>query len=152
MPRDLWVNGVVPGGLLLARVMIFESPDEEEQRKVEMIVCADAKEKGVDMMNPHDMKGHMTDSPTCNFVVGVSVLRRGGLQPELKINPRRLADGNFKITKKKWGNSSSAPLIMRDDARLLWSLYNLPPPPSYTQSLALLGYTSSTKGPVYCYV
>jgi hypothetical protein len=132
--------------------MIYECPDEEEQRKVEMIVCADAKKKGVAMMNPKDMKGRMTDSPTCNFVVGVSVLRRGGLQPELKINPRRLSDGNFKITKKKWGNSSSAPLIMRDDARLFWSLYNLSPPPSYTQSLALLGYTSSTKGPVYCYV
>ena len=152
MPRDLWVNGVVPGGLLLARVMIYETSDEEEQRRVEMIVCADAKEKKLAMMNPHNMKGRMTDSPTCNFVVGVSVLRRGGLGPELKINPRRLSDGNYKITAKKWGNSSSAPLIMRDDARLLWSLYKLPPPPSYTKSLLLLGYASSTKGPVYCYV
>jgi hypothetical protein len=151
VPRELWVNGVV-NGLLLARVMVHECPDEEEQRKVEMIVCADAKENGMAMMNPHNMRGKMTASPTCNFVVGVSVLRRGGLQPELKINPRRLADGNFKITKKKWGNSSSAPLIMRDDARLLWSLYKLPPPPSYTKSLLLLGYASSTKGPVYCYV
>ena len=132
------------GGLLFVCVMIFESPHEAEQRKVEMIVCADCKEKGMTMLNPKNMDGHRTDFPTFNFVVGVSVMLRGGLEPELKINPRRLVDDKFKITAAKWGISSSAPLIMRDDARLLWSLYKRSPPPSYTQSLLL---ASSTKGP-----
>ena len=71
------------------------------------------------------MDGRRTDFPTCNFVVGVSVMLRGGLEPELKINPRCLVDGKFKITAAKWGISSSAPLIMCDDARLLWSMYSV---------------------------
>jgi hypothetical protein len=93
------------------------------------------------------MDGRRTDLPTFNFVVGVSVLRRGGFAPELKVNPQRLTAGNYKITTAKWGNSSSAPFIMRDDARLLWLLHKQLPPPYYTQSLLLLQNPSSTKGP-----
>jgi len=50
VPCEMWVHGV--GGLLFACVMIFENPHEAEQRKVEMIVCADCKEKGMAMLNP----------------------------------------------------------------------------------------------------
>jgi hypothetical protein len=106
-----------------------------------MIVCDDCKEKGMTMINPKNMDGHRTDFPaTCNFVVGVSA-------PDLKVNPQRLAAGNYKITAAKWGNSSSSPLIMRDDVRLIWSLHKQLPPPCYTQSLLLLQNASSTKSP-----
>ncbi len=57
-----------------------------------MIVCDDCNKKGMVMINPKNMDGHRTDLPTCNFVVGFSVLRRGGLAPELKVNPQCLSD------------------------------------------------------------
>ena len=142
VPHDLWVNGV--GGLLFARVMIFESPHEDEQRKSEMLVCNECKEAGMAMLNPKNMDGHRPKMPTCNFVVGVSVLRKGPLEPELKLNQRRLAE--FKITAAKWGNYLSAPAIIRDDARLLWKVKKHLPPPAYAHSLLLLQKDSSTKG------
>jgi len=147
VPRALWVKGVHPGGLLLARAMIFESTDEAEQRLVEMIVCNDCKEKGIAMLNPKNRIGKWTDFPTSKFVVCVSVMRKGGLGPELKLNPQRLQGGNYKITAAKWGNSTSAPFIMCDDARLLWLLHKQLPPAGYKQSLLFLENASSTKGP-----
>ena len=147
MPRNLWVNGVGPGGLLLARARIFESLNEDEQRKVEVLVCTDCKQKGMAMLNPKNIDGDRTEFATSKFVVCVSVLRKGGLGPELKVNPQRLAAGNNIITASKWGNSSSAPCIMFDDARLLWLLHKQLPPAGYKKSLELLQIASSTNGP-----
>ena len=138
VPRNQWMNGV--GGLLLARAILFETPLEDEQRKAEMVVCSHCKEKGMALMNPKNVDGKRTKKPTCNFAVGVSVLRKGGLGPDLQLNPKRLEDGAFKITAAKWGNSSSAPAIVHADARLLWLLYKQSPPVAYTQNLLLLHY------------
>ena len=57
MPSNLWVNGVGPGDLLLARARIFESLNEDEQRKVEVLVCTDCKQKGMAMLNPKNIDG-----------------------------------------------------------------------------------------------
>ncbi len=66
-----------------------------------MIVCDDCNKKGMVMINPKNMDGHRTDLPTCNFVVGFSVLRRGGLAPELKVNPQCLSDLVVPVFKKR---------------------------------------------------
>lgn len=97
-------------------------------------------------MNPKSIDGSRTKIPRCNFACDVSVLRKGTLQAELKLNSNRLTDGNFKITVAKWGNSSSAPHIMHDDPRLFMRLYNLLPPHAYTQNLLLLRNSSEANG------
>ena len=40
-----WVHGVGVGKLLLARVMVFESPNEEDQRCTEVVVFGYCKKK-----------------------------------------------------------------------------------------------------------
>ena len=83
VPRQQWVHGVGVGKLLLARVMAFERPNEEEQRCTEMVVYGYCKEKCMTLLNPKNMDGKRTKNPVCNFAVGVEVLHKGGLGPEV---------------------------------------------------------------------
>jgi len=59
--------------------MVFETPNEDEERAVEMLICGDLKENKVALLNPKDIDGGRTKFPTSNFVVGVTGLKKGGL-------------------------------------------------------------------------
>ena len=144
VPHQQWVHGVGVGELLLARVMVFESPNEDDQRCAEMVVYGYCKEKCMVLLNPKNMDGSRTKNPVCNFAVGVEVLCKGGLGPELQQNEKHLETRGGKFTTVKWGNSSSDVVIMQADVRLLRLVYNQSPPTAYEQPVKFLQNVSST--------
>ncbi len=143
-PRRAWVDGVA-SGLLIGRAVVLQSPFEAETRKAEKVACADCDVEGISRLNPKMMEGKATEAQTCDFVTCVEVLRRGGLAPEFQLNLRRLELGGYKITREKWGNSTSAPYLMQQDVRLLKLVHNKPPPHFYAETLLLLQNDSSSK-------
>ena len=118
--------------------MVFQTPNEDEERAVEMLICGELKKNKVALLNPKDIDGGRTKFPKSNFAVGVTVLKKGGLECNgLQVNPQRLEDGAGRITAQKWGNSSAIPDIMVSNARLLHKLYERAPPASHRQVLML---------------
>ncbi len=79
------------------------------------------------MLNPKNVDGKRTKIPMYNVTVGVEVLRKGGLQSDLQLNQKQLEDDGSKITSKRWGNATYAPVIIEADTRLLWLYKKLPP-------------------------
>ncbi len=54
------------------------------------------------LLNPKNMDGKRTKNPVSNFAVGVEVLRKGGLGPELQLNEKHLETRGDKFTAVKW--------------------------------------------------
>ena len=143
VPRKSWMDGV-KRGLLMCRVVFFQSTFEEESRHAEMVVCGLCDELGIARMNAKKMDGRETKKATSDFVAIIEILRKGPLAPELQINQERLDQKGGVVSLAKIGNSSSAPYLIAQDVRLR-KLHGWAPLATYIPYLKVLESHNATQ-------